>query len=184
MQRAATHPAPEASVLVPAARVVGPGRRERRYLERIADLRERVEATERDLQASGRELETRSRELATAAGRLQERERELEVSARVERGAARYVDRLEQRLDREREAARQLEQAQKRLALALGAVQRENELLRERLAALAEGGAGPRRLSGRPERRGSWLARMLGRRGGGRTRPGAHRPDRDDRAGA
>lgn len=92
-------------VVVPhraAPRVVGPGRRERAYLDRIAAL-----------------------------------EREAELAALVERGSTRRLDKLEGALDEQRRGARELAQREKRMVLALGALQRENELLREKLA-LAE----------------------------------------------
>lgn len=98
--------------LVPVARprVVGPGRKERAYLARQAEL---------------------ERELARRA-------REIELAGLCERGAQRAADRLERALaDRTAESAR-LEADGKRLLVALGALQRENELLRERLG-LAEG---------------------------------------------
>lgn len=96
---------------LPAARprVVGPGRREQGYREQIL----RLEAE-------------RARALAEQA-RLGE---QLEWSGRVERGSQRRAERLEGEL-------RASEEAQKRLLLALGAVQRENELLRQRVDALA-----------------------------------------------
>lgn len=76
-------------------RVVGPGRKERGYLERQAELL-----------------------------------RELELARLVERGSERLLDRLETELEIERSR-------QKRLCLALGAMQREVETLR-RQAALPE----------------------------------------------
>lgn len=91
-------------------RVVGPGRRERSYQAHVA----RLEG----------ELSVRARELAT--------------SERLERGCQRMIDRLERDVAGGRERARLLEQQQKRLILALGAAQREVELLRER-AGLAPG---------------------------------------------
>ncbi len=96
---------------LPAARprVVGPGRREQGYREQIL----RLEAE-------------RACALAEQA-RLGE---QLEWSGRVERGSQRRAERLEGEL-------RASEEAQKRLLLALGAVQRENELLRQRVDALA-----------------------------------------------
>ena len=96
---------------LPAARprVVGPGRREQGYREQIL----RLEAE-------------RARAVAEQA-RLGE---QLEWSGRVERGSQRRAERLEGEL-------RASEEAQKRLLLALGAVQRENELLRQRVDALA-----------------------------------------------
>lgn len=93
-------------------RVVGPGRRERGYLSRLTNLEERLskEAEERRLI-----------------------ERELDVSQRLERGCQRLIDRIEDRWTEDRERLALAEGQQKRLILALGAVQRENELLRERL---------------------------------------------------
>jgi len=64
----------------------------------------------------------------------------LEVSQRVERGCQRRLDRLEDEL-------RDAHRAHKRLALALGALQRENELLRGRAL---EPGQRARRLARRP----------------------------------
>ncbi|MBM3989510.1 MAG: hypothetical protein FJ298_00735 [Planctomycetes bacterium] len=105
---------------LPAARprVVGPGRREQGYLDQI----ERLEA--RRVQAE-REREAAQAQRQRLAG-------ELEWSARVERGSVRRAERLEGEL-------RTSEEAQKRLLLALGAVQRENELLRQRVDALSAG---------------------------------------------
>ena len=136
-------------LLVPQApppRKVGPGRLERGYQRRI-ELLERLAKAAGEQQ---RELELQAQH---AAG-------ELAVAARLERGLQRLADRQEQRLDL---AA----QREKRLALALGAVQRENELLRARLelgggTAPAQLGTGPRARSARPARRGLW-ARLLGR---------------------
>jgi len=90
----------------PELRVVGPGRRERAYLARVAGLE----------------------------GELVRRTRELELSALVERGATRAADRLERELAARLRDRRALEAVQKRLILALGALQRENELLRAELA--------------------------------------------------
>lgn len=90
---------------VPSARVVGPGRRERSYQAHVA----RLEG----------ELAVRGRELAT--------------SERLERGCQRLIDRIEREVVGGRARARLLEQQQKRLILALGAAQREVELLREQL---------------------------------------------------
>lgn len=117
---------PEAAVeriyeIVPAPRVVGPGRKERAYLEKLAAL-----------------------------------ERQLEAASLVERGSGRRLDRMERKLEAVREAARALEQKEHRLILALGAVQRENELLRERLL-LALAPPKP------PEPKRTWLGRLLSR---------------------
>jgi hypothetical protein len=118
-------------------RVVGPGRRERTYRERID------------------RLEDRTRDLSI----------ELDVSRRLERGCQRLIDRMEVHQERDRERLAGAEQREKRLAVALGAMQRENELLRERLR-LA--GPGPKRLAARERptsaARRSWLDRLLGRR--------------------
>jgi len=97
-------------------RVVGPGRREQGYLEQI----ERLEAQRTQAE---REREAAEAQRLRLAG-------ELEWSARVERGSVRRAERLEDEL-------RTSEEAQKRLLLALGAVQRENELLRRRVDALS-----------------------------------------------
>ena len=101
-------------------RVVGPGRRERGYLKRLEALsglaernHERARELERELRHSNRALET---------------------SQRVERGCQRRLDRMEQRLERRETELGEAHRAHKRLSLALGAVQREVELLRERLA--------------------------------------------------
>lgn len=124
--------------LTPARRV-GPGRIERGYQARIAAL----EASER--------------EAALAAERARG---ELEVAGRLERGLQRLVDRQEERL--ELAASRE-----KRLALALGAMQRENELLRQRLE-LAAGAPAPQLAAPRaaraprPARRGLF-GRVFGR---------------------
>ena len=115
-------------------RVVGPGRRERAYREQV-------------------------RELGQHAGHLG---RELDVSRRLERGCQRLIDRLEDRADADCDRLAEAEQRQKRLALALGALQRDNELLRERLALAAPR---PARLAAgeRPMTRArrSWLDRLL-----------------------
>ena len=103
--------------IVPVPRVVGPGRRERAYLARVAAL-----------------------------------EGELETLSLVERGSARRLDRMEKKLAATREAALAVEQQEKRLILALGALQRENEILREKLA-----------LQLAPPKKRSVLARLLGR---------------------
>ena len=122
-------------LLVPQPRhglpkVVGPGRRERDYLGKLARLEEA----------------------------LLERQRELEATALVERGSSRRLDRMERKLAAIREAALALEQKEHRLILALGALQRENELLRGKLALP---GAATRRAA-LPARR-SLLARLFAR---------------------
>lgn len=128
-------PAPRAALPPPVAvRVVGPGRLERGYRERIEHL-----------------------ELSLA-----ERARSLACAALVERGQARLLDRLEADIERERLASSTLVQREKRLILALGALQRENELLRLR-------GRPPDRLdAARAARafRSPWRARAASGRGG------------------
>jgi len=104
-------------------RVVGPGRRERGYLARVAGLQS-----------------------------------ELEAAALVERGSARRLDRMERKLEAVREVVEIQEKKEHRLILALGALQRENELLREKLA-LGSGGRAPKALPPRP----SFLARLFRR---------------------
>jgi hypothetical protein len=144
-------------------RVVGPGRLERRYRERVSDL-------EQDLEQE--------------AGRARALARELETSQLVERGSQRLLDRLEGLARDERAAREALEQREKRLILCLGGLQRENELLRERLAlagdgapraiAAGAGAAGAERGAARGRRAGAtrstgpvtaggWLARLFRR---------------------
>jgi hypothetical protein len=116
---------------------VGPGRRERGYLERIAALETTSARAATDARRQADELR-----FARAA---------LELGQRVERGCQRRLDRLEERLDRREQELAQAHRSHKGMALALGALQRENELLRQRLASLPE----PRRVP--------FLARWLGR---------------------
>jgi hypothetical protein len=111
----------------PPPRVVGPGRRERQYQQRVAAL-------ERDVELRAQELALRAQEVALRDQELALRTRELEVSALVERGAVRAATKLEHKLADAGAAAEKLQQAQNRLLVALGALQRENELLRDRLA--------------------------------------------------
>jgi hypothetical protein len=118
--------------------VVGPGRKERAYLARIAAF----EATRRRDEAAMRE----------SAGELALSRAALEMAQRVERGCQRRLDRLEERLDRRDLELARAHQAHKRMAVALGALQRENELLRQRLASLPA-----------PVKSASLLARWLGR---------------------
>ena len=117
-----------------ALRIVGPGRKERAYLEDRGRL----------------ELE------------LARRERALAIAALVERGAARAMDRLEGEIAARRRDHQALLQDQRRLVLALGAVQRENEILREKLALSA---GAPRALGpARRETRASVWSRVFTRR--------------------
>jgi len=89
-------------------RIIGPGRKERSYRERIDEL---------DLALGG------------VRG-------ELETARLVERGSQRLIDRVEADLGRQRDETRTLRQAQARLALGLGVVQSENEALRSENEAL------------------------------------------------
>ena len=137
---------PEPAARPGAARVVGPGRRERGYLERISAL-----AGELTLEGERRD---------GLRHVLEQRTAELDTSLRVERGCQRRIDRLEERIDRERERLAQAERQHKRLALALGALQRENEWLRERIE--LTGAARQDRLEAPRRRVRSRLAALLG----------------------
>jgi len=109
-----------------APRVVGPGRRERSYITRLENLQQRLAgATREQVQA----------------------QRELETSVRLERGCQRLIDRMEVSWSEDRGRLDEAQRQQKRLILSMGALQRENELLRERLelaaAPVERLGAGP-----------------------------------------
>jgi hypothetical protein len=129
---------------VDGPRVVGPGRRERAYLSRIRAL-------ELDLEERGRERER------LVVG--------LDTSRRLERGCQALLDRMEEHAALEREERRSLEQRERRMILVLGALQKENELLREQLA--LGSGAGDPQLAAPPHER---RARRTGAR-----RPGLWR---------
>jgi hypothetical protein len=105
-------------------RVIGPGRIERGYRERIAAL-----------------------------------EGELDTARLVERGSGRRLDRLEGELARSGEALAEAQQVERRLILALGAIQGENAELRRRLDRAERLLAAP----APPARRGL-LSRLLPRR--------------------
>jgi hypothetical protein len=113
-------------------RTIGPGRIEGRYLKRIAALERRQEASE-----------VKDRRLA----------RELEAAHLVERGSMRLLDRMEDRLEKNQTVER-------RLILALGALQQENTLLVRQVARLEA----PRseRNGGRLGLLGRWLRRPRG----------------------
>jgi hypothetical protein len=115
-------------MIVLAPRPIGPGRIERGYQRRIAEL-------ERAVSEAGELCSAAQLDLASSQGQILGLRGELEVAARLERGLQRHADKLEQRLET-------AEQREKRLVLALGALQKENELLRERLA-LASGAGQP-----------------------------------------
>jgi hypothetical protein len=154
----------------PAAplKLVGPGRRERAYLERVAALEE-----ERD----------RSRAQCTEiADRAKKMEAELDLVSLLERGAERRLNRAERELARSQAQVREIEQREHRLILALGALQNENQRLGAELARLE---TAQRRALGSGERiparsSGGWralLSRWLGDRG-----ESASRRRRNDRA--
>jgi len=86
-------------------RIVGPGRRERAYRDSIAQL----EQVAREKQAA------------------------LRAASLVERGTARFVDRLERERESDREQLQDMQAQGNRLLVALGAMQRENERLAEEL---------------------------------------------------
>ena len=76
---------------------------------------------------------------------MREERAALEVSQRVERGCQRRIDRLESWLESRTQALLESERQQKRLALALGSMQREVEALRASSAlALAAAAEPPR----------------------------------------
>jgi hypothetical protein len=104
---------------MPRLRVIGPGRFERGYLHRLSGLAAELEGA--------RECESRARE------RLRQTTAALEVSRSVERGCQRRLDRSETWLEERTQALLASERQQKRLALTLGAMQRENEMLRAQL---------------------------------------------------
>ena len=98
------------SVTPSGLRVVGPGRRERAYVQQIEAL---------------------DHKLADA-------DQKLELARLVERGSQRLLDRIEADLERKRKEAGELRPAQSRLVLSLGAVQAQNEALRAENQALRE----------------------------------------------
>lgn len=139
---------------MPRLRVIGPGRFERGYLQRLSGLAAEIEVF--------RERELRSNESlrhTTAA---------LQVSRSVEHGCQRRLDRIETLLEQRTQALLASERQQKRLVLTLGAMQRENVLLRSQLALAAphsvpiglEAGAHPRPAKARP--RIGFLRRIFG----------------------
>ena len=111
-------------------RVVGPGRRERAYQGECRRL-------ESDLEAARAAWRAQSAETA-------QKERELALLERVERGCQRHLDRLEGKVA-------VAGQQKDRLILALGGLQRENELLRAELERLVLG-ASPIALEGERRR--------------------------------
>lgn len=87
--------------LTPRLRIIGPGRRERQYIENIEQL----------------EREALVKDSALDAATL------------VERGTERYVDRIEQERAADRERLQEVQAQGNRLLVAMGAMQKENERL-------------------------------------------------------
>ena len=134
----------------PPLRVIGPGRFERGYLQRLSALAAEVEMA--------RDRDRRFQES------LREGKAALEVSQRVERGCQRRIDRLEGWLEQRTQALLESERQQKRLALALGSMQREVELLRAQTAPVLTGAAAVARTHVGPTRASLWR-RIFGPRG-------------------
>lgn len=143
-----------------APRTVGPGRRERAYLERLGALEgelARTDAARAELDAARSELEERARSAAE----------KLELVSLLERGAERRLNRTERELAIAQAEVRRREQRENRLILALGALQNENQRLGQAIRALQAGehqalGPAPEETA-RPRR--GWravLARWLG----------------------
>lgn len=114
LRTADTDPSGEPVVLLQqgAARVVGPGRRERAYQDRIAGLETEREADDQARAALGAEVE---------------------MARLVERGTGRLVDRLERSLEQGQAELGEVRSQGHRLMVALGALQRENRALRAEL---------------------------------------------------
>ncbi len=95
--------------LVPAAevspRVIGPGRVERAYQEKISLLEREAEVNERSLETAGL----------------------------IERGSRHLLDRMERQMESSEEALKREREASRRVCVMLGALQREAEVLREEL---------------------------------------------------
>ena len=111
-------------------RVIGPGRKERAYQEQIRLLEQTAEV----------------------------KAQALETASLIERGSMNLLDRMERQLDSGEEALERERAASRRVCVMLGALQRENEVLREEITAAK---AQLARLEGpRPKR--LWR-RLLGR---------------------
>jgi hypothetical protein len=87
-------------------RVVGPGRVELAYQEKISLLEREAEVSERSL----------------------------ETASLVERGSRHLLDRMERQMDSSEEALNREREASRRVCVMLGALQREAEVLREELS--------------------------------------------------
>jgi len=88
-------------------KVVGPGRRERSYQDRIQALEQQAAVSEHTL----------------------------ETASLIERGSRNLLDRMERQLDSSDEALERERAASRRVCVMLGALQRENEVIREELTA-------------------------------------------------
>jgi hypothetical protein len=135
-------------------RPIGPGRRERAYLARVARLESELARSEADR--------------GDATQREEQALRELELASLLERGAERRLDRVEVELARERAELERREQREHRLILALGALENENQRLVQALQRLEskERIALPERASKGSRDSGGWRAlvrRVLGR---------------------
>ncbi len=88
-------------------KIVGPGRRERVYQDRIRSLEKEASVNERAL----------------------------ETASLMERGSRNLMDRMERQLESSEEALDSERAASRRVCVMLGALQRENEVIREELTA-------------------------------------------------
>ena len=93
--------------LTQALKVVGPGRKERTYQDRIHALEQESSVNEHAL----------------------------ETAALIERGSRNLLDRMERQLDSSDEALDRERAASRRVCVMLGSLQRENEVIREELKA-------------------------------------------------
>ena len=127
-------------------RVVGPGRRERTYQDRIAGLETEHEAASQSQAAL---------------------EAQVEMARLVERGTSRLVDRLERSLEQGQAELGEVRSQGHRMMVALGALQRENRALRSELERVQLDGDRVRVLE---EARRTSRGGLLGRLWGGRRR--------------
>ena len=88
-------------------KVVGPGRKERAYLDKIQALEQQARLNEHAL----------------------------ENASLIERGSSNLLDRMEHQLESSDEALERERAASRRVCVMLGSLQRENELIREQLSA-------------------------------------------------
>ncbi|MCH2107328.1 MAG: hypothetical protein MK291_11880 [Planctomycetes bacterium] len=88
-------------------KVVGPGRKERAYMDKIHDLEHQASLNEQAL----------------------------ENASLIERGSSNLMDRMERQLESSDEALERERAASRRVCVMLGSLQRENEVIREQLNA-------------------------------------------------